>query len=206
MLIAELMQFRRSPARWRQNFFNLVDVLVLVLLLISTALRFILIDERGVLSTRIPALDFADWLNQHYSGHAGELRPSWFKNEYPATLSYKSQCPWTIEIELLRSLLGLVIFALSYRLLEFMAFTYDIGVLMARALARLPPQANPYPTPPPTHFPLLSTTVRCCHERQALAPSPMPTRPAGLRGAHAVRHVQLVAAHAIGHARSGARL
>ncbi|KAL1520819.1 hypothetical protein AB1Y20_022381 [Prymnesium parvum] len=131
-MLAEGHQYSNSSTKWRHNFFNKVDFIVLFLLFIATVLRFVLIDVDGVIHDRIPSLDFADWLNQIYHPSAGELRPSWYQTKVPPTLR-NSDCPWSIEMEILRTLLGLAIFLLLFRMLEFMAFHYDIGVLMVCA-------------------------------------------------------------------------
>lgn len=80
-MLAERNQYQKSSTKWKHNFFNKVDFIVLVLLFIATVLRFVLIDIDGVIDGRLPALDFADWLNQicassHRSPSAFRLPPS----------------------------------------------------------------------------------------------------------------------------------
>ncbi|KAL3908727.1 MAG: hypothetical protein SGPRY_009683, partial [Prymnesium sp.] len=63
-MLAENKQYVKSSTKWKSSFFNKVDLIILILLFVAICLRFVLIDVDGFLANRLPAMDFADWLNQ----------------------------------------------------------------------------------------------------------------------------------------------
>ena len=81
--------------------------------------------------------------NYRHAGSAAEL----VQGRIPGDALIQGRCPWTIEIELLRSLLGLVIFALSIGCLSSWRLpTISASSWRVRSLASSP--SRPYPTPP----------------------------------------------------------
>ena len=63
----------------------------------------------------------SDWLNQQYGGSGGKLRPGWWTADVHVhrggaatedAADFGGVCPWSLEVEALRTLLGVGIAAL----------------------------------------------------------------------------------------------
>lgn len=138
-LVNECYQVRQNYVMWASNWYNYVDVFMIVLLIAACFLRWIISTHgdtyQGI--SGVSASSFLDWFN--IVVYDGELRPSWWTTDLPpyaagvrgqVGVDASGTCAWTIELELLRWLLGVSIVAMFSRFLEFFAFQKEIGVLM----------------------------------------------------------------------------
>ena len=111
---------------WLSNWYNLLDVAIITLLVAASCLRYLLIFEGGVFEERgqggpVDAIDFFARGNRW-------VRPTAVDFDYGqyATL----MCSWSWETEVLRSLLAMVLVIMFVRLSEVLTFIEPVGVLI----------------------------------------------------------------------------
>ena len=111
---------------WLSNWYNLLDVAIITLLVAASCLRYLLIFEGEVFEERgqggpVDAIDFFARGNRW-------VRPTAVDFDYGqyATL----MCSWSWETEVLRSLLAMVLVIMFVRLSEVLTFIEPVGVLI----------------------------------------------------------------------------
>ena len=137
-VVQEALQFMANQQHAWKNL-NLLEICTLFLLFAACGLRWILTSPRGHIGHT--AENLGDFINYqsggriqpqlHSTARAREenYRYTWI-NAGAEDSGFEGECPWSIELECLRAVLGVVAPLLMLRFTEFLTMRADIGVLM----------------------------------------------------------------------------
>ena len=135
IVVQEVLQFFGSK-RYLQSTYNHLEMLSCLLLFAAFGLRWSLTSPKSHTAENL--IDFINsrsggWIQPqlHSTARAREEnhRYIWLSTS-PDNAGFEGECPWSIELECLRAVLGVVAPLLMLRFTEFLTMRADIGVLM----------------------------------------------------------------------------
>ena len=130
--VAELQQLAYNPVIYRRESSNVFEIVASILGLVSCIIRYFLIDEAGLISAYThSASDIFDYFSKFSHSHT---QPSgWFyvPAERPFQLEAEDrECPWTVELELLRLFAAVSVATGVLNFVEFFRLSHSTGVLL----------------------------------------------------------------------------
>ena len=135
-VVQEFLQFKANRRAWLNSNYNRLEICTFLLLFAAFALRYSLTSPRGHVAENLT--DFINYLSGgriqpqlHSTARAWEEnhRYTWINADADDS-GFEGECPWSLQLECLRAVLGVVAPLLMLRFTEFLTMRDDIGVLM----------------------------------------------------------------------------
>ena len=135
-VVQEFLQFMADRRAWMNSNYNRLEICTFLLLFAAIGLRWSLTSPRGHVAENL-----ADFINYqsggriqpqlHSTARAREenYRYTWINADADDS-GFEGECPWSLQLECLRAVLGVVAPLLMLRFSEFLTMRDDIGVLM----------------------------------------------------------------------------
>ena len=135
-VVQEFMQFMADRRAWMNSNYNRLEICTFLLLFAAIGLRWSLTSPRGHVAENL-----ADFINYqsggriqpqlHSTARAREesYRYTWINADADDS-GFEGECPWSLQLECLRAVLGVVAPLLMLRFSAFLTMRDDIGVLM----------------------------------------------------------------------------
>ena len=138
-VVQEGLQFKANQRAWKNSFYNRLEMWSCLLLFVAFGLRWFLTSPEG--HAGYAAENFIDFMNYQSGGRiqpqlhsTARAREENHRYVWSSTslgnAGFEGKCPWSIELECLRAVLGVVAPMLMLRFTEFLTMRADIGVLM----------------------------------------------------------------------------
>ena len=142
-VVQEALQFKADWRAWKSSVINYFEICTFLLLFSAFGLRWSLTSPRGHTAENL--MDFLNYKSGgriipqlHSSARAREenSRYVWLSTSLDND-GFDGECPWSIELECLRVVLGMVAPLLMLRFTEFLTMRANIGVLMVCTMRML---------------------------------------------------------------------
>ena len=127
IVLEELEQMISDWHLYKQNWWNIVDVIRAVLGLLVIVMRYWL--ALGPASSN-GALDAVEWWSQETGGSAHQGSWMLFDDSRVSSLALERVCEWSWEMELIRTFASGLILISTIRMMEVLTFHKDTGVLL----------------------------------------------------------------------------